>query len=186
MVHLSTAQLTERVATLAAAPTDNGTVTALLVRPETDERELRDSVHVIPGEGIVGDNYLARGSSRTEDGSAEREAEICMMNAAVLDVIADGDRDRWALAGDQFMVDFDLSTDNLDFGDRLSIGTATFEVSVKPHRGCAKFSDRFGMDARKFANSDPVQRYRGLYLMVVTEGDVAVGDTITKLDGAES
>ena len=38
------------------------------------------------------------------------------------------------------------------------------------------------MDARRFANSDPVQRYRGINVMVVTEGDISVGDSIVKLD----
>ena len=33
-------------------------------------------------------------------------------------------------------------------------------------------------------SSDPVQRYRGINVMVVTEGDIKVGDTITKLDEA--
>ena len=182
MAHLSTAELTERTARLPAAPADNGTVVQLILRPETDTRELVDSCRVVPGEGIVGDNYVARGSSSTPDGSAHPEAQICVMNAAVLDVIADNDREKWQLAGDQILVDFDLSTTNLPTGARFSIGEAVFEVSDKPHNGCQKFSARFGLDARRFANSDPVQRYRGINVMVVTPGTLTTGDTITKLD----
>ena len=104
------------------------------------------------------------------------------MNANVLDVMADGDSSRYELAGDQILVDFDLSTDNLPAGTRFSIGSATFEVANKPHNGCAKFAERFGMDAARFANSDKVQRYRGINVMVVSEGDVNVGDAITKLE----
>ena len=104
------------------------------------------------------------------------------MNAKVLDVMADGDESLYQLAGDQILADFDLSTDNLPAGTRFSIGSATFEVANKPHNGCSKFADRFGMDASRFANSDKVQRYRGINVMVVTEGDVNVGDTITKIE----
>ncbi len=183
MANLSTEQITERVAELPAAPADNGVVASLVIRPETDERQTVSSVHVIPGQGIVGDNYVARGSSKTPDGKAHPEAQICMMNASVLDILADGDTSKWALAGDQILVDFDLSTDNVPAGARFSIGSATFEVANKPHNGCAKFADRFGMDAARFANSDKVQRYRGINVMVVTEGDLSVGDPITKIEG---
>ena len=181
MAHLSTEQLTERVSGLAPAPTDNGTVSSLVIRPETNAREVVSTIHVVPGQGIVGDNYVARGNSKTPDGAAHPEAQICMMNAPVLDVIADGDSTAALLAGDQLLVDLDLSTHNMPAGTRVSIGSATFEVANKPHNGCAKFAERFGMDAARFANSDKVQRYRGINVMVVTEGDVSVGDTITKL-----
>lgn len=181
MAHLTSEELTTRVGQLPPAPKDNGSVSALVIRPETDVREVVDSIHVVPGQGIIGDNYVARGNDKTPDGKAHPEAQICVMNAKVLDVIADGDRDRWPLAGDQILVDFDLSTDNVPSGSRFSIGTAVLEVANKPHRGCPKFADRYGMDARRFANSDPVQRYRGINVMVVTEGDISVGDTITQL-----
>lgn len=182
MAHLTTEQLSTRIRELSPAPTDGGSVTALVIRPETNEREVVETIHVVPGEGIVGDNYIARGDRKTPDGKAHPEAQICVMNSSVLDVIADGDRERWQLAGDQILVDFDLSSDNIPNGSRLSIGTAVLEVANKPHRGCPKFADRYGLDARVFANSDPVQRYRGINVMVVTEGDIKVGDTITKLD----
>ena len=181
MAHLSADQLRERAANLAPAPTNNGTVTTLVIRPETDARKVVSTVHVVPGKGIIGDNFLERGNSKTPDGKAHPEAQICVMNAPVLDVIADGDADAAVLAGDQLLVDFDLSTSNAPAGTRLSIGTAIFEVANKPHNGCAKFAERFGMDAARFANSDKVQRYRGINVMVVTEGDVSVGDTIIKL-----
>lgn len=182
MAHLSSEQLASRVRGLPAAPTNTGSVAALVIRPETDAREVVETVHVVPGQGIVGDNYVARGNSKTPDGKAHPEAQICVMRADVLDVIADGDKSVWPLAGDQLLVNFDLSTDNAPAGTRFAAGTAVFEVANKPHNGCAKFADRFGMDAARFANSDKVQRYRGINVMVVSEGEVNVGDTITKLD----
>ncbi len=182
MAHLTSEELSDRIEQLAPMPADEGEVTALVIRPETGTREVVETIHVVPGQGIIGDNYVARGNDRTPDGKAHPEAQICVMNSVVLDVIADGDRDRWQLAGDQILVDFDLSTDNIANGSRLAIGTAVLEVANKLHRGCPKFADRFGADARVFANSDPVQRYRGINVMVVSEGDINVGDKITKLN----
>ena len=184
MAHLSTDQIDEGIAALAPAPINNGQVVSLLIRPETDQREVVSQVHVIPGEGIVGDNYLARGSKRTPDGKAHPEAQVAMMNANVLNVLAGGQEELWPLAGDQLLVDFDLSTDNVPAGTRFSIGSATFEVANKPHNGCAKFAERFGVDAARFSNSDKIQRYRGINLMVVVEGDVTTGDTITKIEAS--
>lgn len=182
MANLSIEQITKRVAELPAAPADNGVVASLVIRPETDERKIVSNIHVVPGQGIVGDNYVARGNDKTPDGKAHPEAQICVMNASVLDILADGDMSKWPLAGDQILVDFDLSTDNVPAGSRFSIGSATFEVANKPHNGCAKFAERFGMDAARFANSDKVQRYRGINVMVVTEGDLSVGDPIIKVE----
>ena len=61
--------------------------------------------------------------------------------------------DRRALAGDQLHLDLDLSVDNLPPGTRLALGEAVIEVTARPHNGCAKFSERFGIDAVRWVNS---------------------------------
>jgi hypothetical protein len=47
---------------------------------------------------------------------------------------------------------------------KLAIGTAVIEVTDQPHTGCAKFVERFGVDAMKFVNSSTGRalRLRGL------------------------
>jgi len=102
-----------------------------------------------------------------------------MMNSRYINVIADGDRSRWSLAGDQLFVDLDLSATNLPVGTRLRIGSATIEVAAKPHTGCAKFSARFGIDAARWVNQSREQRRRGLCAIVVEPGEVSVGDEIS-------
>jgi hypothetical protein len=62
--------------------------------------------------------------------------------------------DRWPLAGDQLFVDLDLSAENLPPETELMLGSAVIEVTKQPHLGCAKFVERFGLDAVKFVNSD--------------------------------
>ena len=179
--HLTTDQLDAGLTHIAASPGDVGTVEMIVRRPEEDAREVLDGCELVVGAGLAGDNYLARGSSSTDDGSAHPEAQLNLMNSRAIDLVAAGDRSRWALAGDQFFVDLDLSVDNLPVGTRLSLGTAIIEVAAKPHNGCAKFAARFGQDAARWVNREQQQRRRGLNAMVVQAGRVRQGDTITKL-----
>jgi hypothetical protein len=154
----------------------------ILRRPGVDEREVLDRAELKVGTGVVGDNYVERGSAQTEDGGAHPEAQLNIMNSRFIDVITGGDRARWALAGDQFFVDLDVSVDHLPVGTRLQIGTAVIEVAAKPHNGCAKFSARFGSDAARWVNQAKEQRRRGLCAMVVAAGSVATGDEIRVID----
>lgn len=57
------------------------------------------------------------------------------------------------------------------------------EVTAAPHTGCAKFAERFGMDAARPANSPEGRRWnvRGINARVVEPGPVAVDDRVTKL-----
>jgi hypothetical protein len=91
-------------------------------------------------------------SRHSKDGLANIDAQITIMNARAIALLAQAE-ERWALAGDQLYVDFDLSDDNLPAGTRLAIGSAILEVSGEPHTGCKKFSSRFGVEAMKFVNS---------------------------------
>lgn len=122
-----------------------------------------------------------RGDPRTDDGSAHPEAQLNLMSSRAIDLVADGDRERWPLAGDQFFVDYNLSVENLPTGTRLQLGTAVIEVTAIPHNGCAKFADRFGKDAARWVNSSKVHRFRGINASVVEPGEVQAGDQITKV-----
>ena len=111
---------------------------------------------------MVGDNYVERGDRRTPDGRADPLGELNIMGSRALEAVAGADRERWQLAGDQLIVDFDLSVDNAPAGTRLRVGTAIIEVTTKPHNGCAKFADRFGIDAARWINSRKDLRLRGI------------------------
>jgi len=179
--HLTTDQLDAGVDHVRASPSDAGTVEMIVRRPEVGEREVLDEAELLVGEGVRGDNYLARGSTQTDDGAAHPEAQLNVMNSRALDLVAGGDRGRWSLAGDQLLVDLDLSVENLPVGTRLSLGTAVIEIAAKPHNGCAKFAARFGQDAARWVNRDKHERRRGLNAIVVQPGVVRAGDVIKKL-----
>ena len=163
------------------SPRDAGVLELIVRRPRIGDRELVEEAELDAARGLVGDSWHERGSSRTADGSAHPEMQINIMNARVASLVATT-RERWPLAGDQFFVDLDLSASNVPPGTRLGFGTAILEVTAQPHTGCAKFVQRFGLDAMKFVNS-PMGRelqLRGINARVVQSGTVRVGDLIRK------
>lgn len=179
---LTTAELEAAWGLLLGSPQDVGTVEMIVRRPAVEEREILAEGDLDVAEGLVGDNWRTRGSSRTADGSAHPDMQLNIMNARVLDVVAQS-RERWHLAGDQLILDLDLSQTNLPPGTRLALGSAVIEVTPEPHTGCQKFVARFGADAMKFVNSPrgKVHRLRGLNAKVVMPGTVRVGDVVRKM-----
>ena len=181
--HLTTEELESGLDEIRRAPGDVGTVALIVRRPAEGEREVLPEGTLDLRDGLVGDMWSIRGSKRTPDGSAHPDMQLTVMNARVVDLVAGGDPDRWALAGDQIYADFDISVENLPPGTQLALGSAVVEVTAEPHTGCAKFAARFGGDAHRFVNVKTHRhlRLRGLNAKVVRPGTVATGDTIRKL-----
>jgi hypothetical protein len=181
--HPTRAQLEAGLGEVMRAPATEGVVELIVRRPAEGEREVLAEGVLDLTEGLVGDNWRVRGSRRTEDGLGHPDMQLNVMSARVVDLVAAGDRERWALAGDQLYVDLDLSEANLPPGTRLALGTAVIEVTAEPHTGCAKFVARFGADAHRFVNTKQHRhlRLRGLNAKVVQPGTVAAGDAIRKL-----
>lgn len=162
------------------SPGDNGVLELIVRRPRVEERETLDSARLDATEGLVGDNWLARGSATTPDGSAHPGKQLTIMNSRLIALVA-GERVRWPLAGDQLFVDLDLSEDNLPPGTRLRIGTAVVEITPEPHTGCKKFASRYGVDAVRFVSSAHAKRLRlrGVYAKVVQSGEIRAGDEVS-------
>jgi MOSC domain-containing protein YiiM len=180
--HLTLDELEAGLTGLLTSPRDRGTLELIVRRPAIGAREVLETGELDLADGLVGDTWKWRGSSRSADGGPHPEMQINVMNSRVIDFIAQ-DRDRWALAGDQLFVDLDLSAENLPPGTRLSMGTAVIEVTPQPHTGCAKFVERFGVDAMKFVNSPRGRQLslRGINARVVRPGRIHVGDVVSKL-----
>ena len=182
----STATISELVAAQGVSPRDGGILEMIVCRPDTNERVVVQEGEISLAEGLVGDNWRARGSRAMEDGSANPEAQITLMNSRVIQALAQ-DRARWPIAGDQLFVDLDLSIDNLPPGQRIAIGTAVLEISATPHTGCDKFTERFGHEAIRYVNSQEglAARRRGVNARVIQPGSFRVGDSIHKVDSAQ-
>lgn len=173
-MHLELAVLEAGLDEIRQAPRGDGKVELVVARPAECERVILTEGRIDVDAGLVGDSWPERG--------ADPAAQITVMNARATALIA-YTRDRWALAGDQLYVDFDISAEHLPAGTRFAIGTAVLEVSEKPHRGCKKFAARFGLDALRFVNSPEgyALKLRGINARVVSSGVVRPGDVVRKL-----
>jgi hypothetical protein len=182
VTHRTTAELDAGLDEIRRSPKDEGTLALIVCRPEQGDRVELAEATIDPALGVVGDNWRARGSRYTEDGSAEPGRQVTLMNVRVATLVA-VDPARRALAGDQLYVDLDLSEANLPAGTRLQVGSAVLEVSPLPHTGCVKFIERFGADAGRWVNLGPGREVnaRGINAEVVEGGTIAVGQVVSKL-----
>lgn len=165
------------------SPADSGTLELIVRRPAVDERESLENGYLDVDHGLVGDNWLARGSNHMPGGVADPDMQLNVMNSRVVALISDAP-DRRELAGDQLYLDLDLGPENLPPGTRLAIGEAVIEVTPPPHTGCKKFAQRFGVDALVFVNSGQGKKrnFRGINARVVRSGTVRIGDVVRKLE----
>jgi hypothetical protein len=180
--HLKRDQLEAGLDEIRCSPKDGGSVEMIVRRPETEAREVLSVGELHVEQGLIGDNWLTRGCRKTDDGAAHPQMQINIMNSRVIALVA-GDRDRWALAGDQIFLDLDLSKENLPAGTRLALGDAVIQVSAEPHTGCKKFVARFGADAMVFVNSGIGKQLclRGINARVIQAGRFSVGDKARKI-----
>jgi MOSC domain-containing protein YiiM len=156
-------------------PRGQGVVRAICLRRGGGRHESVQRAAVTCEGGVVGDRW-----SRSDD--PERLCQVTFMNASVGEWIAHGDtpaRD----AGDNFLVDLDLSEGALPVGAQVRVGKALLEVTAEPHLGCKKFRERFGASAMRWVNHQDLraQRLRGVNLRVLDDGEVAVGDAVVVL-----
>ncbi len=180
--HPTSEELQSALPHILESPAENGNVEMIVSRPEVGQRDILDEAVLDAEAGLVGDNWQARGNRKTADGSADPEAQVTVINSRVLDAVS-GSKSRWHLAGDQLVIDIDLSHDNLPPGTRLSIGSAVIEFTATPHTGCVKFASRFGNPALRFVSGAEAmqQRRRGANAKIVEAGTVRVGDIVRKV-----
>lgn len=173
--HLSTAELERGLPEVLASPRELGRLVTIVVRPAANERRVVAAAEVSPEAGIDGDRWV-------HEEASDPLGQVSLMNARFLLQIA-GHDDAVALAGDNLIVDLDLSEENLPPGSRVAIGkNVVVEVNGEPHTGCGKFQKRFGADARAFMNNARGMQLhlRGRYGRVITGGRIAVGDAVSK------
>src|SRR5262245_11177225 len=108
--HMTMAELEAGLDTIRQSPKDEGVIAMIVRRPKVDAREVLEEGELDLVEGLVGDTWKVRGSSRTPDGAAHPDMQLNIMNARVIALLA-REKDRWPLAGDQLFIDMDVSTE---------------------------------------------------------------------------
>ena len=178
--HLATSELEQGLPKVLAAPQAEGRLEVIVVRPAVNERSTPSSVLLTPERGIEGDHWL---TDVPPNGTPDVDSQVSLMNARFLRQVA-GDEDAVCFAGDNLIVDLDLSEQNLPAGARLMIGDAVvLEITAAPHTGCTKFAARYGKEARSFMNNQRgmALHLRGRYARIITGGLVNVGDAVRKI-----
>jgi MOSC domain-containing protein YiiM len=157
---------------LPASPRDLGVVERCVVRPSQGERSTPVEIRLSPAGGIEGDRWI-------HDEHRRPGNQVSLMNVHVLRSIA-GDELRMPLAGDNLLVDLDLSEENLPPGTVLEIGDAEIVISNDPHRPCRQFHQRFGATSvKKIVRANRVgRRGRGVLAEIVKAGTIRIGDRI--------
>jgi MOSC domain len=179
--HLTEGDLEQGLPDVVASPPEFGRLEAIVVRPAPNERRTPGSATLSPERGIDGDRWVTDSFYKLADGRPDPRNQVSLMNARLLRLIA-GREEAICLAGDNLIVDLDLSQANLPAGSRLTIGQVELEITDLPHTGCTKFSQRYGQPARQFINSPrgTELHLRGCYARIVTGGTIAVGDSVRK------
>lgn len=180
--HLTIQELERGLDEIRRSPKDEGVLEMIVCRPRVNAREVLKKGELDLTEGLIGDSWKTRGSSRSSGGFGHPEMQLNIMNSRAIALIAQ-EKSRWQLAGDQLYVDLDLCDENLPPGSRLEIGSAIVEITPIPHNGCRKFTKRFGVDAVKFVNS-PVGKQlhlRGVNAKIVHSGTITIGDIVKKI-----
>ncbi len=180
--HVSTLELEQGLAEVVASPADDGRLTAIFVRPATNVRRELEVAQLTPERGIDGDRWASDSYYRLKGGESDPRCQVSLMNSRYLRQIA-GSNDALCLAGDNLIVDLDLSEANLPAGSQLKIGAqVVLEISDIGHTGCGKFERRYGKEVRTFTNNERGKslHLRGRYARIMTGGTINVGDSVCK------
>lgn len=161
------------LARLPRSPATLGRVERIVVRPTHGQRLTPNEVEVTVEGGMRGDRWSSDEHRRPGN-------QISLMNVHVLRAVAEGDEARMSLAGDNLIVDLDLSEQNLPVGSLLTIDEVVLVVSADPHRPCRHFVERFGaLAAKRVARGTRTgRRTRGVLASVAVPGRLRTGAAI--------
>ncbi len=181
-MHATMDELIAATPDVLAAPQDRAEISMLCLRPGFNERQFVEALEVTPEQGIPGERWTKHPWLKREDGTAHPGIQICILSKRVLDLVW-RDRETTPHPGDTFIVDMDLSEQNLPEGQLLQAGTAVLRVSEVFNDGCVKWKARYGAAAKDWVNLPEYRscRLRGILCSVEKPGRIANGDLLIKI-----
>ena len=92
--HLTMEELEAGLDDVRKSPRDEGVLQLIVRRPQTGERQVLEEGQLDLIEGLAGDDWRARGSSLTSDGSPHPDMQLTLMNSRVIALVAQA-KDRY-------------------------------------------------------------------------------------------
>jgi len=177
MKFVTTDEINSNLSFILSSPKDVGKIESIIVRRRKNERELRKEVFLSPEKGVEGDRWYD-----LSKGKPDPRRQLTIINSRLIKLLAQS-VERMQLAGDNLIIDLDISDANLPVGQRLTIGKVMVEITDVPHTGCSRFAERYGNDAVEFINAPERSslRLRGVYAKFLNSGLIHVGDIIKKI-----
>lgn len=165
-----------------AAPDTDAPVHLLCARPGYNKRVFADRLTLTRAEGVVGDFEMSKPWLKLPDGDPDPRIQVSILSLRVLNLVW-RNRDSVAHPGDTIIADLNMSEANLPAGSLIRAGTAVLRVSDLWNDGCVKWKVRYGRDAYKWVSAPAHEhlRLRGILCSIEEDGEVALGDTITRL-----
>ena len=84
---LTTEELEQGLDHILRSPKDNGALELIVRRPDVDGREVLTDGQLDTEQGLIGDNWLVRGSRHMPDGSADPDMQLNIMNSRVPETV---------------------------------------------------------------------------------------------------
>lgn len=168
------------IPSILSAPKDGALIEQLCFRPGFGERTYVNELSVTPDGGVEGCRWSHSPWLKKDDGTGDPDIQVSILQKRVLDLIYEPGGEA-PHPGDTFIVDMDLSEENLPVGTLLQAGTATLRVGSHWNNACVKWKVRYGEDALHWVRATPQHRLRGVLCQVLDAGVIVNGETLRKV-----
>ena len=132
--------------------------------------------------GVQGCRWSHTPWLKRTDGSGDPRIQVSILQKRVLDLVYIPGDDK-IHPGDTFIVDMDLSHDNLPIGSVIQAGSALLRVSDHWNNACVKWKVRYGSDALDWVRQDENIKFRlrGVLCEIIKDGTIINGELLQKV-----